>query len=218
MILPALAAAARLALARLAPALGAGLGRLWGAMRSPAVLAILLLGLALALGWQTVRIEGLHGSLSVAGLRLRLIDHAGFKDRLAQAQADLARITAAQAKASADQAAANHQPAALAARIAEISDAQAAEYYARGRAAGAAWAAAHSLRAACPASGAADPALPGAAPPAPLDDRSGDPAAVVALSRADFDLCTDNSARLAKVHQDALALIAQGVAIASQTP
>jgi hypothetical protein len=130
-------------------------------MRSPAVLAILL---ALALGWQTVRIEGLHGSLSVAGLRLRLIDHAGFKDRLAQAQADLARITAAQAKASADQAAANHQPAALAARIAEISDAQAAEYYARGRAAGAAWAAAHSLRAACPASGAADPALPGAAP------------------------------------------------------
>jgi hypothetical protein len=180
MIVPALAAAARLALARLAPALGAGLGRLWGAMRSPAVLAILPWPCPRAgLG---VRIEGLHGSLSVAGLRLRLIDHAGFKDRLAQAQADLARITAAQAKASADQAAANHQPAALAARIAEISDAQAAEYYARGRAAGAAWAAAHSLRAACPASGAADPALPGAAPPAPLDDRSGDPAAVVALS------------------------------------
>jgi hypothetical protein len=31
--------------------------------------------------------------------------------------------------------------------------------------------------------------------------------------RADFDLCTANSARLAQMHQDALALIAQGVAV-----
>jgi hypothetical protein len=187
-------------------------------MRSPAVLAILLgLGLALALGWQTVRIEGLHGSLSVAGLRLRLIDHAGFKDRLAQAQADLARITAAQAKASADQAAANHQPAALAARIAEISDAQAAEYYAGPccwRCLGCCSQPARGL----PCVWRRRPRSARSRSPAPLDDRSGDPAAVVALSRADFDLCTDNSARLAKVHQDALALIAQGVAITSQTP
>jgi uncharacterized membrane protein len=170
MIVPALAASA---LARIAPVLGAGLGRLWAAIRSPAVLAIL----ALALGWQTLRIEGLHWTLSIAGLRLPVIARDGLRDRLATAQADLARVTAAQAQARADQAAANHHPAAVSARIAEISDAQASRYYAQGRAAGAAWAAAHSLHDACPARGPANPALPGADHPAPLDDRSGDTAA-----------------------------------------
>ncbi|HIQ16515.1 MAG TPA: hypothetical protein EYH41_00680 [Novosphingobium capsulatum] len=206
MIVPALAASA---LARIAPVLDAGLGRLSAAIRSPAVLAIL----ALALGWQTLRIEGLHWTLSIAGLRLPVIARDGLRDHLATAQADLARVTAAQAQARAGQAAANHHPAAVSARIAEISDAQASRYYAQGRAAGAAWAAAHSLHDACPARGPANPALPGADHPAPLDDRSGDTAALVALPRADFDLCTANSARLAQMHQDALALIAQGVAV-----
>jgi hypothetical protein len=75
MIVPALAASA---LARIAPVLGAGLGRLWAAIRSPAVLAIL----ALALGWQTLRIEGLHWTLSIAGLRLPVIARDGLRDRL----------------------------------------------------------------------------------------------------------------------------------------
>jgi hypothetical protein len=88
MIVPALAASA---LARIAPVLGAGLGRLWAAIRSPAVLVIL----ALALGWQTLRIEGLHWTLSIAGLRLPVIARDGLRDRLATAQADLARVTAA---------------------------------------------------------------------------------------------------------------------------
>jgi hypothetical protein len=173
MIVPALAASA---LARIAPVLGAGLGRLWAAIRSPAVLAIL----ALALGWQTLRIEGLHWTLSIAGLRLPVIARDGLRDRLATAQADLARVTAAQAQARADQAAANHhpppsRPGSRRSPMPKLPDIM------RKGAAGAAWAAAHSLHDACPARGPADPALPRADHPAPLDDRSGDTAALVAL-------------------------------------
>jgi hypothetical protein len=127
------------------------------------------------------------------------------------AQADLARVTAAQAQARADQAAANHHPAAVSARIAEISDAQASRYYAQGRAAGAAWAAAHSLHDACPARGPQTPLCP---EPITLPRSMTDPVTRPGCPpRADFDLCTANSARLAQMHQDALALIAQGVAV-----
>jgi hypothetical protein len=173
--------------------------------------------LALALGWQTVRIEGLHGSLSVAGLRLRLIDHAGFKDRLAQAQADLARITAAQARPAPIRPlpTINRRPSPPGLRRSPMPK---LPNIMRGpccwRCLGCCSQPARGL----PCVWRRRPRSARSRSPAPLDDRSGDPAAVVALSRADFDLCTDNSARLAKVHQDALALIAQGVAIASQTP
>jgi uncharacterized membrane protein len=165
----------------------------------------------LALGWQTLRIEGLHWTLSIAGLRLPVIARDGLRDRLATAQADLARVTAAQ-QARADQAAANHHPAAVSARIAEISDAQASRYYAQGRAAGAAWAAAHSLHDACPARGPQTPLCP---EPITLPRSMTDPVTLPpgCPPRADFDLCTANSARLAQMHQDALALIAQGVAV-----
>lgn len=125
---------------------------------------------------------------------------------------------AASAKATTDQIAVNHKPAADSAAIAKVSDAKLAETYEAGRRAGAAYAAAHGVRAACQnRAGGAD--LSRTDHPVPIDDRSRAPAELddaVVISRGDFNLCTDNSGRLARVHADAQALIAEGVAIKSK--
>ena len=141
------------------------------------------------------------------------VDRAALRGQLAVAQADLALAKAAQAPARAAQVAVNHHPAVVSATIAEMSDAQASAYYERGRAAGAAYAAANRV-CTSPADQPGNADLSGADYPTPFDDRSGDAADMVALSRADFDLLTGNSARLAQVHQDADALISAGIAIA----
>lgn len=49
--------------------------------------------------------------------------------------------------------------------------------------------------------------------PAPVDDRAGDPAGLVALSRADFDLLTGAALRAASDQQTAQALIDAGLAM-----
>ena len=128
-----------------------------------------------------------------------------------QALDQLEAMEAAQVTATENQIAVNHAPAAKSQAIAERSNADAPEYYARGRAAGLAYANAHRVRA--EACGPVNPGLPGTDNPAPLDDGTGTVADMVALSRADFDLLTGNSLRLAKVQQDSQALIAAGVAI-----
>lgn len=157
--------------------------------------ALALLACAIALGWL-------------------LIDRANLRTDLATAQAELAKVKDAQPAAHAAQAAANHQPAAVSATIAEISDAQASAYYERGRAAGAAYAAAHRVPASCPASQLGHADLPGADHPDPIDDGARQATDDVALSRADFEILTGNSLRLAQVYQDAQALIAAGIAVA----
>ncbi|NKJ43180.1 hypothetical protein [Novosphingobium sp. SG720] len=159
------------------------------------LVALALLACAVALGWL-------------------LVDRANLRADLATAQTELAKVKDAQPAARAAQAAVNHQPAAVSATIAEISDAQASAYYERGRAAGAAYAAAHRVPASCPASQPGHADLPGADHPAPLDDGAGSAADDVALSRADFEILTGNSLRLAQVYQDAQALIAAGIAVA----
>ena len=128
-----------------------------------------------------------------------------------QALAQLAAMEAAQVTATKSQIAVNHAPAAKSQAIAERSNADAPEYYARGRAAGLAYANAHRVRA--EACGPVNPGLPGTDNPAPVNDGTGTVADMVALSRSDFDLLTGNSLRLAKVQQDSQALIDAGVAI-----
>ena len=127
------------------------------------------------------------------------------------ALAQLAAMEAAQTVATENQIAVNHAPAAKSQAIAERSNADAPEYYARGRAAGLAYANAHRVR--TEACSPVNPGLPGTDNPAPVNDRSGPDASMVALSRADFDVLTGNSLRLAKVQQDAQSLIDAGVAI-----
>lgn len=124
----------------------------------------------------------------------------------------LLAVQAAQTKAGEQQAAVNHIPAAKSQAIAEKSDAESPAYYEAGRRAGIAYADAHRLRAVCPVSG---PDLPRTDRPAAEHDGAGDPADMVAVSAADFDLCTSNSARLAKVREAARSLIDAGVAVES---
>lgn len=119
-------------------------------------------------------------------------------------------------KAAKDQAAVNHRPAAASAAIAEKSNADQSLYQA-GLRAGAAYALAHQLRPqnSC---GPGHTDLPGADHIAPVDDGQdrgfGD--VMVAVSRDDFDRCTRAITRIAKVHNDAQALIAAGVAKPSE--
>jgi len=170
--------------------------------------------------WATIRghpgltIAALSFLLTIALLGWLLVDRANLQADLVTARAELAKVQDAQPAARAAQAAVNHQPAAVSATIAEISDAQASAYYERGRAAGAAYAAAHRVQSACAAGQPGHPDLPGADHAPPLDDGAGQAADDVAISRADFDILTGNSLRLAQMYQDAQALIAAGIAVA----
>ena len=128
------------------------------------------------------------------------------------AQAEVAAMKAASKAATVAQIAVNRAPAAKSQAIAEKSNADAQDYYVKGRAAGIAYAASHGVRGACiPASAN----LPGTDHASPVNDRSGAAPGMVAVTRADFDTLTSNSLRLAKVQQDAEALIDAGVAIKS---
>ena len=118
-----------------------------------------------------------------------------------------AAVIAAQAKAGERQAEVLQRPAILSKAIAEKSNVDAEAYYAAGRRAGLAY----RMRpeAHCPR--AAD--LPGTDRAAQVDDGPGVAPGMVALSAADFDLLTGNSLRLAKVREDAAALIEAGVVV-----
>lgn len=120
------------------------------------------------------------------------------------------------AQAAKDQAAVNHRPAAISAAIAERTDHEADDYIAGAMAAARAYADAHRMRTAS-ARGPGQADLPGADHPAPRDDRPGNPAELdaIAISKVDFDSCTINSARIAKVRDAAQELIAAGVAKAA---
>lgn len=129
----------------------------------------------------------------------------------AQLRADIAEIAKGQKQAGRNQAAVNHAPAVISQAIAKESRADEKALYEAGRAAGAAYADSHRVRAAaiCPASPAS---VSGADRPAPQHDGPGDAADMVAISSANFTTCTFNSQRLAKVYADSHALIAEGVA------
>ncbi|SFG08604.1 hypothetical protein SAMN05518801_10746 [Novosphingobium sp. CF614] len=139
--------------------------------------------------------------------------------QLVKANRIIAAMRSAAEQAALDQARVNHAPAETSRHIAEDSNAKSPEYYAQVARAGTAYAAAHPVGLRCPSGGSAPGLadLPGADRAAPIDDRSGQAAGMVALSAADFDLLNANSARLAQVRQDAQALIAAGVAAPSDS-
>ena len=176
--------------------------------RVAALLAVLACGVLM------LRIEGLHITFHAGSFQFRFIHFDGLKDRAERAEAALQAARKAAAEARAAQAAANHQPAHISRAIAEASDAQSNEYYEKGRAAAAAYAAANSVRSACPEGGTGGPGLSGADRATAQHDSPGDLTEMVALSRADFDQLTGYGLRLAQVHQDAQALIDAGVAAA----
>lgn len=148
------------------------------------IIAALALALAGAVLWGTVERSGRLSALA----RVDAIHHASVAAREAQE-------------------AINHEPARKSAAIAEKSDAETPAYLGDVRRAADAYRVRPEAHCASPAN------LPGDDPASPVDDRSRPTPGMVAVSRADFDLLTGNSGRLAKVQQDAAALIAAGVAM-----
>lgn len=114
-------------------------------------------------------------------------------------------------EATAAQVKVNQVPAIKSRAIAEKSDVDAKDYYAEGRRAGLAYANANRVRgtASCPQR-ATD--LPRTDRSPEVNDGPSAAPGMVAVSAEDFAILTDNNTRLAKVHQDAEELIAQGVA------
>lgn len=168
--------------------------------------------------WQAIKtpriLAGIAGVLLIGGLLFAVSHYRSRVHELeALRKADAARIALATVKATTDQIAANHAPAATSRQIAETSRAQSESYYEEGRRAGLAYAAAHRVRpeaVGCPVSA---PGVPGTDRVAAVDDGPGEDPGMVAVAQADFDLLVSNSTRLAQVHQDADALIAAGVAV-----
>lgn len=152
-------------------------------------------------------------SIRSDGLHVGFIQIDGLKDRASHAEAALAAIKDDQGKATAAQAAVNHQPAQVSRAVAEASDVQSKNYYEQGRAATAVYAAANSVRRACPEGRASGPGVPGTDRPAAQHDGAGDAAEMVAVSRADLDRLSGLALRVAQVREDAQAMIAAGVAV-----
>lgn len=179
-----------------------------------------LIRLALGWGWPSWASKLFGYAVPILGAIALLwglwMAFAGHYERKGAAKVE-AKVRAATVKVTANQIAVNHAPAAKSRTIAETSDAKAHDDYAAGRAAGLAYANAHRVRAdtVCPAG---DGNLRREDHAAPIDDRPGAAPGMVALSQADFDLLQANSTRLAKVHDDAQALIAAGVAVPSGEP
>ena len=170
-----------------------GLAALWqAACRNPwQALLVLALGAAGVLGW--------------------MLHHE--REDNARLRADIAEIAKSQRQAARDQAAINHAPAAISQAIAKESRADEKALYEAGRRAGAAYADAHRVRASAPVCAASDADLRGADRVAAQHDGAGPDGELVAITATDFDICTAAGQRLAKVHADAEALIAAGVAV-----
>lgn len=167
-------------------------------------------------GWITASPARIWAAIAILAL-----GYAAWQFRRADEWADKFRQLEADTKTSSKQAATaqaavNHRPAAVSADIAKRTDHEADDYISSAMAAARAYADAHRLRPAS-ASGAGHADLSGADRPAPRNDGPGDTAGLdaTAISKADFETCTINSGRLAKVRDAAQELIATGVAKAS---
>lgn len=160
--------------------------------------------------WATATPAHLLAALLVISVGLNLYQWHLLDGR----KATISAVKTGRKAATAAQIEVNHAPAAKSKIIAEKSNDDAKDYYAEGRRAGLAYAAAHRVPRAAPCP-QRDPDLPRTDHAAAIDDGSGVTPGMVAVSQADFDLLTGNSTRLAKVHQDAEALIANGIVIPS---
>jgi hypothetical protein len=124
-------------------------------------------------------------------------------------------MKAASKQAAKDQAEVNHRPAVISGQIAEVSNEQSKGYYDEGRRAGIAYANAHRVRGGTGSGVGGNPDLPSPDSAAKVDDGPGETPGMVAVTTEDYSAFVDNSLRLAKVRQDAEALIAAGVAVKS---
>lgn len=117
----------------------------------------------------------------------------------------------ASAKATQQQAAVNHHPAAVSAALAEASNAQAPAYYRHALDI----ADLHRVRVQAPQGSAGRADLSGADHAAPIDDRPAPAADLVCRPEADDKLLVGAAARAAQMQADAQALIAAGAAVKS---
>lgn len=181
----------------------------------PSYIAVAALAVALAV--QTVRLDGLTIAPRIGPLHVTLLDYAGWKGRAQRAEADLGRVTQAQAKAQADQAAANHQPAIASASIARQTDAQTPDYLRRVAVA----AAGHAVPvgglcgAKAPESGPGGPDLPRTDQPTGGDDGKAGSSPMVSVARADWEKLNREAALRVQLYQVGQEWIAQGIAKAS---
>jgi hypothetical protein len=189
-----------LGLAGLWSRLGSWIADAFGAVASFAVrypwqaMVVALLIIAGVLGW---RVDGLTREVKAR-------------------DATIAGIKAAQKVATDDQIHINQLPAITSAAIARQSDAQAPAYYAS---VGSAVAAHDSVvRGACAAGPVGNAGVPGPDPVAPIHDGPVGVAIVVSRPKVDDDLIVAAAGRAAKMHQDALDLIAKGDAVADDAP
>lgn len=162
-------------------------------------------------GWITASPARIWAAIAIITLGYAAWQFRQAEDWAAKFRQLEADTRAASKQAATSQAAVNHQPAAISAAIAEQSNAKAPAYYRSVIAA----ADLHRVQSTCPRSaGAAD--LPGADHAAPVDDRPAPAPDMVSRPRADDDLLVAAAARAAQMHADAQALIAAGVAKASE--
>lgn len=197
-----------------------------------------LVAAVLALGAQTVRIEGLHLGVKIGPISLHVVNLTGLRQRAATAESALAQVEKAQAQAGQAQADANHEPAAISAEIARTSDAGSADYHAIVERAAAVHAVpvllAHDHSGApgtCAVSG--DPrhddgslhpgaaqgpggaaAVPGTDPAAQGDDGQAGSARMVSVARSDWEKLNTEAALRAQLYQVGQEWIAQGIAVA----
>lgn len=181
-----------------------------------AALAFIPGALPLALRWGKAAIDLVRNHPWQAAFLLALLwgayerhQHIGWRD-FGQS------VIAAQHKAAADQIAVNHEPVRKSAAIAEESDAKAPAYYRSVHAA----ADAHAVRLRAPARPVGIADLPGTDRPEPslhgpaVD--AGQPGAdLVCRSAVEDHWLIGAAARAAEMHQEALDLISEGVAVAS---
>lgn len=156
-------------------------------------------------GWRWLTSSAVH-FLSFA-LALSLFGNWVLLERGNRYRDKLERVIAVQAKATADQKAVNHAPAAKSQAIAEKSDAEAPAYYRAVHAA----ADAHRVRA--NALGPSLAGVPGADPAAASVHGSADTADLVCRSRAEDDLIVGAAARAAEMRAVAQGWMIDGLAV-----
>lgn len=197
-----------------------------------------LVAAVLALGAQTVRIEGLHLGVKVGPISLHVVNLTGLRQRATTAESALAQVEKAQAQAGQAQAAANHEPAAISAEIARTSDAASGDYHAAvehaaalhaapaprvpdhscAPGAGVVSGAAHhddgSLHPSPAQGSGSTAAMPGTDPASQGDDGQAGSALMVSVARSDWEKLNAEAALRTQLYQVGQEWIAQGIAVA----
>jgi hypothetical protein len=191
-----------------------------GAAKSLRLSYVVIAGLALVAGVQTVRLDGLSITPKAGPFHFMLLHVEGWRPRALAAETALAEVKAAQPKAEAAQAAENSKPAVVTATIAKEADAQTPDYLRRVASA----AAAHAVPAGglCGAKdsdgGAVQADLRGQGGVAQGDDDKAGSPDMVSVARADWEKLNAEAALRVQLYQIGQQWIAEGVAVADDAP